>query len=232
MSNGSSTIRIPNGRRRTNGVSRRECGDTLNQQEYGHTSDTDTDSVGSSQMVEDESIAAQGNNAGDKDGHEHVDEKDDDDRPAEEELKGKVKARHYFLTFPQCDTTKEEAMKRIKDKWNKIIEKVVVGHEKHKDEGDHLHIYLGFKSQHLATNTDHFDFIGGKHGNYQKAKNVQRCIAYSAKDDDVELHGITHEDVVKIVDKWKKIKRSVAYQKRTPYTSWCLQQRWSRKHGR
>jgi len=136
--------------------------------------------------------------------------------PPTDPLKPGIRARNFFLTFPQCNTTKEEALARVTRKWDRHIKTVVVGHELHQDGGHHLHLFIAFKGSHKVTNiANHFDFIGGKHGDYARARRADSSIAYCAKDGDIALFGIEEDKVKQLVEKWKKSKQERAKKKNT-----------------
>ncbi len=89
----------------------------------------------------------------------------------------------FFLTFPQCDVSPGSALDRILGKnFGSEVKECVVASEKHKDGTPHLHCYLVFKSRLRAVvRPDFFDFVGGKHGNYQKMKKPIACLRYVVK---------------------------------------------------
>lgn len=99
-------------------------------------------------------------------------------------------AKQYFLTFPQNETTKQTAAKRMEEKFPWEIERYAICAESHAptDEdpvgGPHLHILLHFKQQKQFRKPDCFDFIGDSHGNYQVQKGpLQKVAEYLTKED-------------------------------------------------
>ena len=60
----------------------------------------------------------------------------------------RLNGKHLFLTYSQCDLSREEALSQLKEKFekgkNKVL-KYVIGTEKHKVKGQHIHAYLELK---------------------------------------------------------------------------------------
>lgn len=106
----------------------------------------------------------------------------------ESKKKFRLQAKNFFLTYPQCPTTKEVALERIKGKWKDV--KSLVCQEEHQDGNKHLHIFLQFDKRIHTTKADYFDFIGGQHGNYQTARSCRDVIKYVTKKGDYISDGI------------------------------------------
>lgn len=118
-----------------------------------------------------------------------------------------------FITFPQCDTLKEDVAAKIKN-YNKYqTEGFVVAQEKHQDGHNHLHVIIKFKRKINIRNANHFDFLAGKHGNVQRVKNYEACVAYVGKDGDYISESI---DVPAIIKKYgeKQEKKRKATEKK------------------
>lgn len=96
-------------------------------------------------------------------------------------------ARHFFGTFPQCDVKKEVALDRLVS--TLPIEWALIAHELHADGTPHLHVVCRFSKVFTTTDSAAFDFIGGKHGNYQSARSIKRVLQYVRKDGDTCSHG-------------------------------------------
>jgi len=116
----------------------------------------------------------------------------------------RINSKCVFITFPQCETTPEVALQRIKESPKTLACKAVIAQEDHKDGHKHLHIYLEKPSQFNIRSAKYLDFIsGGKHGNIQKVKCKQAVLAYITK----ENRWISHEiDVPSILQEWAKKK--------------------------
>lgn len=95
--------------------------------------------------------------------------------------KFRLASKKFFLTFPQCSVTKEQAQERLQNKFPEELEWFIIGEEKHQDGTPHLHLALCFHNQKSVTRPDYFDFIGDKHGNYQTMKSQQNCVKYVVK---------------------------------------------------
>lgn len=64
------------------------------------------------------------------------------------------------------------------------IEWAVVGHELHKDGASHLHACIKLNIKINWRGFKILDSITGKHGNYQAAKALKKCLGYCVKDND------------------------------------------------
>lgn len=100
----------------------------------------------------------------------------------------RINAKRFFLTFPQTETTPEEALGRLLERED--VEWVVVAQEEHKEEGLHLHIAVEFSKKRNVTRQDYFDYVTGSHGNYQGMRNLNRTLEYITKDGCYLEHGI------------------------------------------
>jgi len=95
-----------------------------------------------------------------------------------------------FLTFPQNDTSPDEALKLLVDREGERLEWAVVAQEQHQDGHLHLHA-LAKMNRRIRCNLDHFDYVGkGKHGNYQPVRYLNKCLAYVIKCGTFIAHGI------------------------------------------
>lgn len=85
----------------------------------------------------------------------------------------------WFLTYPQCEATKEQLLEHVK-----TVDTVVhylIASELHEDGGKHLHAYLKFEKGILKTKFKIFDFLD-YHGNYQPCRSCKNVIKYCKKD--------------------------------------------------
>lgn len=116
--------------------------------------------------------------------------------PVEEpkEKKFRMQCKNFFLTFPQCPTTKEVAQERIKEKWPEC--RSLVCQEEHQDGNNHLHILLQFDSKLSVSRSDFFDFIGGQHGKYEPARNIRKSVEYITKKGDFVSNRIDVESIL------------------------------------
>ncbi len=79
----------------------------------------------------------------------------------------RIQARTLYLTFPQCDVTKEIAMTNVKTLFGDRIKFVIVCQEHHSDGELHLHMIIQGKDKFDIQTANYLDVITGKHGNYQ-----------------------------------------------------------------
>jgi len=56
-------------------------------------------------------------------------------------------SRYFLITWSQNSAPKEEVWRNVKEDIGKLIDKAVIGAEKHKDGGDHLHMFLLLKER-------------------------------------------------------------------------------------
>ncbi len=91
-----------------------------------------------------------------------------------------LRARHLFLTYPQNSLEpkllSERIQKSLDPEWS------VVCQEEHDDEGLHLHALIRLKKRKYWYKANCFDELGGKHGNYQAARNVRALMKYVTKE--------------------------------------------------
>ena len=99
----------------------------------------------------------------------------------------RIAGKAFFLTYPQCEASKEDLAAFLKGKGR--TNSVVVAKEAHETEGNHLHAYVNYERRHDIKKTDYFDFQG-HHGNYQTCKNYLAVIKYIKKDGDYLEEGI------------------------------------------
>nr|ADE09079.1 C1 protein [Tomato leaf curl Taiwan virus] len=111
-----------------------------------------------------------------------------------------INAKNYFLTYPQCTLTKEEALSQIKcltTPTNKLF--IRVCRELHEDGTPHLHILIQFEGKFKCQNNRFFDLTSPTrsahfHPNIQGAKSSTDVKTYMEKDGDVLDHGIFQVD--------------------------------------
>lgn len=98
-----------------------------------------------------------------------------------------IQAKKFYLTFPQSGTvTREEVMSRLSTRIP-TLSAALVAQEFHSDGSPHLHVMI-FSSETLRYRDPHFwDFLVGKHGNYQVMKSPQKCYEYCTKADPTPL---------------------------------------------
>ena len=95
-----------------------------------------------------------------------------------------LNAKNVFLTYPRCTLPKEDLLQHLLSLFPEST--IRVGHELHRDEGDHLHAFIANKQPiRLKGDTakSHFDFRG-HHPNIQSARKPKECLNYCGKDGD------------------------------------------------
>ncbi len=96
----------------------------------------------------------------------------------------KLSAKNLFLTYPQCNIKKEEVSLRITEFFEENLSWCVVAEEDHKDGTPHIHCIIALKERVQVHREDYFDFLTGKHGNYQGCRNVTKVLTYVTKDNE------------------------------------------------
>lgn len=117
--------------------------------------------------------------------------------PTDKPKKFRLQGKNYILTFPQCDVKKEIAVERLEQKWKDDLQGYIVCEEQHADGTPHLHVFLEFREKKHVRQIDYFDFIGGKHGNYQVAKRVRASVEYVTKGGNYLAKGLDVEAIKK-----------------------------------
>lgn len=108
--------------------------------------------------------------------------------------KFRMNCKNFFLTYPQCQTTKETALGRLKERFPDG--KLLVCHEKHQSGDDHLHALVLLDKPLNIKDPAHFDFVGGKHGKYEPARNIRRSVEYITKKGEYVSEGIDVESIL------------------------------------
>lgn len=123
----------------------------------------------------------------------------------DDKKKFRIQSSRVFITFPQCETTPEDAAKKIDESPKTQSCRYVIAQENHKDGHKHLHLYIEKPKGFNFHDANYFDFITGKHGNIQKVKCREAVLAYVTK----ENRWISHEiDVSEILKTWAEKKEN------------------------
>lgn len=102
----------------------------------------------------------------------------------------KLRAKNWFLTFPQCAVTKEQAMEELKGKFKEGLLGCLIAQEKHQDGTPHLHIFVRLAKALSTRDRKFFDFVCKKHGNYLTVRSQYGVYNYLTKSDPTPLsHG-------------------------------------------
>nr|QCT23848.1 AC1 [Sweet potato leaf curl Hubei virus] len=102
----------------------------------------------------------------------------------------RINAKNYFLTYPQCSLTKEEALAQIQNIQTPVNKKFIkICREFHEDGIPHLHVLLQFEGKFQCKNNRFFDLVSPTrsahfHPNIQGAKSSSDVKSYIDKDGD------------------------------------------------
>nr|QEL50537.1 replication-associated protein [Tomato leaf curl Mali virus] len=105
--------------------------------------------------------------------------------------KFRINAKHYFLTFPKCSLTKEEALEQLLKLDTPTNKKYIkICKELHENGEPHLHVLLQFEGKFNCQNQRFFDLVSSTrsahfHPNVQGAKSSSDVKSYIDKDGDV-----------------------------------------------
>jgi len=108
----------------------------------------------------------------------------------------RLHAKKLFLTFPQCDLSKERCLENAEAYFENNIEWIVIAQESHQDGSPHLHVGVCLKNECDIRNAKSLDIVGTKHGDYRSMLKPMECLRYITKDKNYIQKGI---DVVKFL---------------------------------
>nr|ARO77528.1 replicase [Papaya leaf curl virus] len=111
-----------------------------------------------------------------------------------------IYAKNYFLTYPQCSLTKEEALSQLQNlstPTNKLF--IRVCRELHENGEPHLHVLIQFEGKFKCQNNRFFDLVSPTrpahfHPNIQGAKSSSDVKAYVEKNGDFIDFGVFQVD--------------------------------------
>ncbi|WAB58488.1 replication associated protein [Cajanus scarabaeoides yellow mosaic virus] len=111
-----------------------------------------------------------------------------------------INAKNYFLTYPRCPLTKEEALEQLLSLNTPVNKKFIrVCRELHEDGIPHLHALLQFEGKFQTRNQRFFDLVSQTrsahyHPNIQAAKSASDVKQYVEKDGEFIDHGTFQVD--------------------------------------
>nr|UKT68883.1 AC1 [Pepper yellow leaf curl Thailand virus]UKT68889.1 AC1 [Pepper yellow leaf curl Thailand virus] len=114
--------------------------------------------------------------------------------------KFRINAKNYFLTYPRCSLTKEEALSQIQALETPTNKRFIrICRELHEDGTPHLHVLIQFEGKFQCKNQRFFDLTSPTrsahfHPNIQGAKSSTDVKAYMEKEGDVLDHGVFQID--------------------------------------
>ncbi|ADO40861.1 replicase [Bhendi yellow vein India virus [India:Sonipat:EL12:2006]] len=103
----------------------------------------------------------------------------------------KINAKNYFLTYPKCSLTKEEALSQFLNLQTPVNKKFIrICRELHEDGEPHLHVLIQFEGKFKCQNYRFFDLVSPTrsahfHPNIQGAKSSSDVKSYIDKDGDI-----------------------------------------------
>ncbi|QIC52931.1 replication-associated protein [Bean latent virus] len=102
----------------------------------------------------------------------------------------RLNAKNYFLTYPQCSISKEEALSQLQRLTTPVNKKFIkICRETHEDGQPHLHVLIQFEGKYQCSNNRFFDLVSTTrsahfHPNIQGAKSSSDVKSYIDKDGD------------------------------------------------
>nr|AUX81280.1 C1 [Tomato yellow leaf curl virus]AUX81286.1 C1 [Tomato yellow leaf curl virus]AUX81292.1 C1 [Tomato yellow leaf curl virus]AUX81298.1 C1 [Tomato yellow leaf curl virus]AUX81302.1 C1 [Tomato yellow leaf curl virus] len=112
----------------------------------------------------------------------------------------KIYAKNYFLTYPNCSLSKEEALSQLKNIETPTNKKYIkVCREFHENGEPHLHVLIQFEGKYQCKNQRFFDLVSPNrsahfHPNIQAAKSSTDVKTYVEKDGDFIDFGVFQID--------------------------------------
>ncbi|ADO40471.1 replicase [Okra enation leaf curl virus [India:Sonipat EL14:2006]] len=101
-----------------------------------------------------------------------------------------INSKNYFLTYPKCSLTKEEALSQIKNFQTPTSKKYIkICRELHENGEPHLHVLIQIEGKYKCQNQRFFDLVSPSrsahfHPNIQGAKSSSDVKSYIDKDGD------------------------------------------------
>nr|CBX25666.1 rep [Bhendi yellow vein mosaic virus] len=102
-----------------------------------------------------------------------------------------IYAKNYFLTYPTCSLTKDEALSQLQNLQTPVNKKYIrICREFHENGEPHLHVLIQFEGKYQCKNNRFFNLISPTrsahfHPNIQGAKSSSDVKSYIAKDGDI-----------------------------------------------
>ncbi len=107
----------------------------------------------------------------------------------------RAQAKKFFLTFPKCEVSTREIMRRVLI-FTPTVKVGIVARELHKDGTHHIHVFLEMVNKYDCKNSRKFDCLtpGSRHHcNISTVRNAHATLKYITKDFEYELYGITQK---------------------------------------
>lgn len=113
----------------------------------------------------------------------------------------RLRTKQLFLTYPQCDVTKEDMYLFLYENLSPAM--LIVAHELHENGDNHLHVYAKLDVELDTRDPRYFDYMG-YHGNYQGCRGPKNVMKYCTKADDY----VSNFDVAELLDAAKTHKKA------------------------
>ena len=105
--------------------------------------------------------------------------------------KFRLNAKNLFLTWPKNNVDSGTILNRVMELFGSDnVSYCCVAEEEHEDGTPHLHAVVCLKKPCDIRNVTTLDDVGGKHGNYQSARNVKDVYTYVRKGGKFVEHGV------------------------------------------
>nr|AGV02065.1 AC1 protein [Okra leaf curl virus-[India:Mau:2012]]QFR98244.1 AC1 [Okra enation leaf curl virus] len=116
-----------------------------------------------------------------------------------------IYSKNYFLTYPKCSLTKEEALSQIQNLHTPTNKKFIkICRELHENGEPHLHVLIQFEGKYKCQNQRFFDLVSPSrsvhfHPNIQGAKSSSDVKSYIDKDGDTLEWGGSKSEALRVI---------------------------------
>nr|AIC83128.1 Rep [Bhendi yellow vein mosaic virus] len=116
-----------------------------------------------------------------------------------------IYSKNYFLTYPKCSLTKEEALSQIQNLHTPTNKKFIkICRELHENGEPHLHVLIQFEGKYRCQNQRFFDLVSPSrsvhfHPNIQGAKSSSDVKSYIDKDGDTLEWGGSKSEALRVI---------------------------------
>lgn len=123
----------------------------------------------------------------------------------------RLNCKNFFLTYPQCDYSKDLCLENIRTFFTpEDIEFAVVAKERHGDGEPHLHAVVSLKQRRDIRNSRALDVLsGGKHGNYKSCRKLVAAVRYVTKDSDYVALNLNVDEYLRLASRKQNTKSAI-----------------------
>lgn len=121
----------------------------------------------------------------------------------------RLSSKSFFLTYSQCDLTKEDLLQHLVAHLHEYGPTLRVGHELHQDGGHHLHAYIRLERKLERADGSRFFDHRGHHPNITSTRSHAQVITYVSKDGDFVDYGDVGDGPGSAKNSWAQIAASV-----------------------